>query len=1019
MDPATAASAPALSQLRAFTQVLSDATGHPFAQHEDLHAWSVAHWREFWRHFAQQHALPLGIAGSLDPVCVGDDIEQARFFPQLRLNYARALLGPAAAPDAAPALRACHADGSVESWSRGELHEQVARLAAALSARGLGEGDRVVALMRNDGGAVIAALAVTALGATLSCASPDMGVDAVLDRFGPLAPRLFIAHTASRPFDSGPPLAEKVDAVARRLPSLAFLLQLDEGPAACTGAWQNLLLADALAKPVEDGQAAWPDFPFEQPLFIMFSSGTTGRPKCIVHGAGGSLLEHLKEHRLHTDLRPGDRLYFHTSCGWMMWNWQLSALASGVEIVTYDGPISSVERLWELVAQERVTVFGTSPAYLRMSEQAGLVPRDRFELGALRLLMSTGAVLHASQFRWVRDSVGPVPVHSISGGTDIIGCFVLGHPELPVADGESPCRSLAMDVQAWKAGRATEGVGELVCATPFPSRPLGFFGDVDGARFHQAYFARHPGVWTHGDLVEITPSGGARMHGRCDGVLNVRGIKFAPQEVIGLLQDIGGVREAMLVERAAGEGETQLLALLVLAPGEALEAARIARLRREIATRLSPAHVPDRFVAVPELPVTHSGKPSEAAARAAVQGEVAGNAGALRNPQCLATIREACERALVHTAADGGDLALRLRALWSELLGVPEIGLDDHFFELGGNSLLAARVLARVREWTGSSLTLGALVQAPTIGELIALLAEGAQVRTQASSLAVCMREGQGAPLFLVHGMSGTAMECWALLRALRTPRPVWGLQARGIDGEEEPQSRVGEMAALYIRQMRRIQAQGPYAVCGFSFGGVVALEIARQLRAAGETLSLVCLLDPHVRQDLGPAARLRQRAVHVTRRLLQLPPRETARRLGRAAQRLVEQVQERAGWRPPRRASEGIDMPPAQARVYDHMSAALAAYRPEAYEGSPVLFVHARVPLEGYFDPMPVWRHVLRGGLRVVVIPGEHMQLVRAQADRVAAVIDEALAPPRGEAADTRSTPQAGAVSSGIRPAA
>lgn len=989
------------SQLAEFRNALERAHGVHFAGHDAMDAWTVAHWREFWAFFQAWCGAPLRMVGETQPVCVGDEVETARFFPGLRLNYARSLLSPAVAPDDAPALRACHADRPTERWTRAELREQVVRVSAVLAARGLGEGDRVVALMRNDAAAVIAALAVSSLGATLSTASPEMGVDAVLDRFSPLAPRLLVASVGAQAFDTGQHMPEKVAAIARGLPSIGLVLQLDEGELPAGSPWEVLRLADALASPMPAAAPEWPEFGFNQPLFIMFSSGTTGRPKCIVHGAGGSLLEHVKEHRLHTDLRPGDRLYFHTSCGWMMWNWQLSALASGVEIVTYDGPISSVERLWELVAQERVTVFGTSPAYLRMSEQAALVPGRQWDLGRVRAILSTGAVLHEPQYRWVREHVGPMPLQSISGGTDILGCFVLGHPDMPVTDGEAMCRSLGLDVQAWDAGHAVAGVGELVCINPFPSRPLGFFGDVDGARFHAAYFARNPGVWTHGDLIEFSARGGARLHGRCDGVLNVRGIKFAPGEVYRVLDDLGGVRDAMLVEQRPAEGEPRILALLVLAEGATLDRTRIARMRREIATRLSPAHVPDRFIAVPELPVTHSGKPSEAAARAVANGRRIENEAALRNPQCLEAIRVALaqEGGPGESADAGEDLQAKLCALWQSLLGVPGVSPHDNFFELGGNSLLAAQVLGRVREWTGRALPLGTLVQAPSIAQLVEVIEQG-EAAQPASSLLVRMRPGVGHPLFLVHGLSGTIMECWRLVGALRTPRPVYGLQAQGIDGEQPPQTRVEDMARLYVEQMRSAQPAGPYAICGFSFGGVVALEIARQLREAGDAVDLACLLDPHLVQDLPWFTRLRLRMTRVVRKCAELPVHDGMAYFGGMLRRQFKALAVRTGLSKPVKPSDGLGMPPAQARVYDQLLAALATYRPAPYEGGPIVYVRARIGLEGYFDPMPVWRHVALGGLRVVQVPGAHLELVSAQAERVAAAIDEALVPARMDSA-------------------
>lgn len=475
----------AASQMSAFTAALQTHTGQIFTHYETLHDFSVRAFRPFWQFFLQW-SQGLDWSGSHEPVCVGDECEHACFFPQVQLNYADNLLGVSVASADAPALTACYADGRRVRLTRGELRERVARLADALTELGLYEGDRVVCVMRNDADAIVTALAVTALGATLSTAAPEMGVETILDRFKPLAPRLLFAHIAARGFDTGIPVAANVADLAAALPSLQGVIRLDEGTLPDT-VGQPVYSLDELIAHGDAGHFEWRHFPFNQPLFIMFSSGTTGKPKCIVHGAGGTLLEHLKEHRLHSDLRPGDRMYFHTSCAWMMWNWQLSALASGVEIVTYDGPISTVDTLWRLVADERVTVFGTSPAYLKMCEDAGLMPGQQFDLSALRAMMSSGAVLFDAQFAWVRDHVKPLPLQSISGGTDILGCFVLGNPNMPVYAGEAQCKSLALDVQALKDGARTSGIGDLVCANPFPSRPLGFFGDTDGAAFHAAY----------------------------------------------------------------------------------------------------------------------------------------------------------------------------------------------------------------------------------------------------------------------------------------------------------------------------------------------------------------------------------------------------------------------------------------------------------------------------------------------------------------------------------------------------
>jgi acetoacetyl-CoA synthetase len=760
------------SQMTAFTRALQAYTGERFADEQALHDFSVREFRVFWNFLVHWALGPNGYTGDRQPVCEGDDVEHATFFPRLRLNYARCLLATDLAGPGAPALTACHADGRRLRWTRAELRDQVGRLAKALSGMGLREGDRVAGVMRNDGAAVIAALAVAAVGATLSTAAPEMGVDAVLDRFGPLAPRLLLAHVAPRDFDTGQPLADKVAQLASGLRSLRDIVCLDEGRLPASAGLRVHGMAELIA---QGGATAfeWRSFPFNHPLFIMFSSGTTGRPKCIVHGAGGSLLEHVKEQRLHTDLRRGDRLYFHTGCGWMMWNWQLSALASGVEIVTFDGPISTVDRLWRLVADEHITVFGTSPAYLAMCEEAGLVPGRQQDLGALRAILSTGSVLHDRQFHWVRGQVKNVPLQSISGGTDILGCFVLGHPSLPVHAGEAQCKSLGLDVQAWRDGGPTEGIGDLVCAKPFPSRPLGFFGDTDGAAFHAAYFARNPGVWTHGDLIQFAPDGGARLHGRTDGVLNVRGIKIAPEEILRVLRGMSAIREAMVVEQPGPDPRVVLL--LVLRQHASLDAELVGHLRGELAHRLSAAHVPDLVVAVDELPVTHSGKLSEAAARAALGDAPVGNAGALRNPACLDEIRRQVaqrdEQARRPTATTGATPQQMLQALWQEKFGFAPIAPDDNFFELGGNSLLAARVLADLKRLTGRELPLSTLLVAPTVREMAALL-EG-EALPPAPTGPVSIRAGLGAPVFLVHGLSGSVMECWRLAHALRTPRPV------------------------------------------------------------------------------------------------------------------------------------------------------------------------------------------------------------------------------------------------------
>jgi len=993
----------AASQMTAFTSALENHCGRRFESHEALHEFSVREYRSFWKFVARWAQAQLAFTGKDEPVCIGDECEHARFFPELRLNYADSLLNTSMPLDA-PAVTACHADGVRVRWNRRELRDRVARLAQRLSALGVREGDRAVCVMRNDECAVLVALAVTSLGASLSTAAPEMGVEAILDRFTPLAPRFLFAHVAARPFDVGAPLAETIAELAAALTSVQAVFRLDEG--VVPGLKQASYALDELLASGKAERFVWRRFEFNHPLFIMFSSGTTGKPKCIVHGAGGTLLEHVKEHRLHTDLRPGDRMYFHTNCAWMMWNWQLSALACGVEIVTYDGPISSVDKLWRLVAQERVTVFGTSPAYLRMCQDAGLAPGRELDLGALRAMMSTGSVLYDEQFQWVRDHVKPLPLQSISGGTDIIGCFVLGNPNLPVVAGEAQCKSLGLDVQAWADGQRTAGVGQLVCAGPFPSRPLGFFGDADGSAFHAAYFSQNPGCWTHGDLIEVSREGAARLHGRSDGVLNVRGIKITPGEIYRVLQRLPQIREAMLVEQHSREAppeqpgeervEQQLVLLLALRTGTTLNNALMAQVRRELGRRLSSAHVPDRIIAVDELPVTHSGKLSEAAARNAVNGLPVDNASALRNPGCLDAIRNHPAlrppmRDLPMACPAPGQLEALLRQQWELRFGFAPIGLDDNFFELGGNSLLAARLLADVQRATGRALPLATLLAAPTIRRLAELIEHGKEPLSTSPTL-VPMREGAGAPLFLVHGLSGSVLECREMVAALRTARPVVGLQAPGLDGEELPPDRIEDIAARYIEQIRIAQPAGPYGLVGYSFGGLVALEMAQQLRRAGEPVDFLCLLDAYVHQDLNWTGRIWHRCQRVQRRLREMTVREL---LGYAADKLAAatgRIPQRLAPTPDRIDAEDSTITPAWQTVYERMSAAMATYRPQSYEGSPMFHIRAAIQLGNYVDPMPLWRQVARKGLVVLEVPGKHLELVAANATAVAAALDQAL---------------------------
>ncbi|WP_374621603.1 acetoacetate--CoA ligase [Devosia sp.] len=611
------------------------AAAHGFAptDYAGLHAWSVAEPEAYYSALWDE----LGVIGSKGERAVagGDSLAATRFFPDARLNYAENLLRDA---DDRPAIIAHRDDGTRRQLSRRELSDLVSRCAAALRADGVGPGDRVAGIVTNDIEAISLYLATAAIGAVWSSCSPDFGPAGAADRLGQVDPKILVAVAGYGYAGKWIDTSASINAVAAASRPARIVL-IGKPAAGTTFVGRASGIEDWLA-PHAAGPMDYHRGAFDAPLAILYSSGTTGRPKGIVHAAGGLLLQHLKEHRLHCDLLAGDRLFYYTTCGWMMWNWLVSGLASGATLVTYDGNPSwpDARRLPDLIDAEAINVFGTSAKYLDACHRAGLRPAETHDFGSLRTILSTGSPLLPQSFDYVYESwKRDVHLASISGGTDICGCFLGGVPTLPVRRGELQGPMLGMDVAAFGAdGQPRAGEpGELVCRNAHPSMPVGFWDDADGSRYRSAYFERFPGLWTHGDYVELRPSGGYVVHGRSDTTLNPGGVRIGTAEIYRIVEAIAGVEEAIAVGQD-WQGDQRIVLFLKLRNGMALTDELQQTVRRAIRAGATPRHVPAKIIAVRAIPRTRSGKISEVAVRETIHGRPIGNDTALANPECLA-----------------------------------------------------------------------------------------------------------------------------------------------------------------------------------------------------------------------------------------------------------------------------------------------------------------------------------------------------------------------------------------------
>ena len=632
----------ARARITAFARRIESLHGVTLTDYQALHRWSVDQPADFWSTLWEEAGVLAAERGDV-VVADFDRMPGARWFPGARLNFAANLLRRR---DATDAIVFRGEDRVTCRLSWGELYDQVSRLAQALRHQGVEAGDRVAAYVPNMPESVIAMLATSSLGAVWSSCSPDFGVQGVLDRFGQIEPKVLISADGyfynGKRHDS----LQKLSRIRRQLPSVQRTVVIryageGEMPAAVDDAvgWDDFIA------PYAPGEIDFVPLPFDHPLYIMFSSGTTGAPKCIVHGAGGTLLQHLKEHQLHTDVRAGDRLFYFTTCGWMMWNWLVSGLASGATLMLYDGSpfYPDGNALFDFAAEEGMNVLGTSAKFIDALAKAGLSPGESHDLASLRAMLSTGSPLAPEGFDFVYRHVKPdICLSSISGGTDIISCFALGNPALPVWQGELQCLGLGMRVEVLDdEGRSLPpgDKGELACTAPFPSMPTGFWNDPDGSRYHAAYFAKVPGVWCHGDYVALTEHGGMIIYGRSDAVLNPGGVRIGTAEIYRQAEQVDEVVEGLVIGQQ-WQDDVRVVLFVRLRSGIDLDDELRARIRDRIRENCTPRHVPAKIIQVDDIPRTKSGKIVELAVRSVVHGEPVKNREALANPEALELFAE-------------------------------------------------------------------------------------------------------------------------------------------------------------------------------------------------------------------------------------------------------------------------------------------------------------------------------------------------------------------------------------------
>ena len=626
------------SHMRRFQQQLESNLNLSFGDYEQLHRWSIDSPEQFWEQL--WHYTDIRSSQPYTSVLKhGDRFPGAQWFEGAKLNFAENLLRNRSDKTA---IVARLENGARRTLSYRELYTQVAQLAAALRSAGVAAGDRVAGFMPNVPETIVAMLATSSIGAIWSSCSPDFGINGVMDRFGQIEPKVLFAcdgyYYNGKTIDS----TQRIGQICAKIDSIEQLV-LVKVTEAVTDIPQAMDYGDFLVKE-NTPKLQFEQLPFDHPLYIMYSSGTTGAPKCIVHGAGGTLLQQLKEQQLHSNLQPDDVLFYFTTCGWMMWNWLVAGLATEASIVLFDGsPFYPEPRsLIDMAEQEKINIFGTSAKYIAALEKAHVVPRESHQLASLKAILSTGSPLSHESFQYVyRDIKADLCLSSISGGTDILSCFVLGNPTLPVWEGQIQCRGLGMAVEIWdEQGRSvTEQKGELVCVKPFPSAPIYFWNDPENKKYLSAYFQTYANIWAHGDYGEITAQNGVIIHGRSDAVLNPGGVRIGTAEIYRQVEKLDEVVDSICIGQD-WDDDVRVVLFVVLRQGLSLDDKLIGKIRSNIRSETTPRHLPAKVIAVTDIPRTISGKIVELAVRKVVHGQAVNNMDALANPEALELFKD-------------------------------------------------------------------------------------------------------------------------------------------------------------------------------------------------------------------------------------------------------------------------------------------------------------------------------------------------------------------------------------------